>query len=153
MRFVHAVLAALTFATASPMCLVAQQTSRHPRTLADTLEALEVRSWAAWKARDSTYFRTFLSDDHVELGVSGRSNKARVVESVGSPRCVVTSYSVDNLQVTRFDANTAVVTYHATQATTCNGKPVPSPAWVSSLYVRRGGRWVNALYQQTPVPS
>lgn len=111
-----------------------------------------MRSWAAWKARDSAFFRTFLSDDHVELGVSGRSNKTRVVESVGSPRCVVTSYSVDELQVTRFDANTAVVTYHATQATMCNGKPVPSPAWVSSLYVRRGGRWVNAVYQQTPVP-
>ena len=105
------------------------------------------------KARDSAFFRTFLSDDHVELGVSGRSNKARVVETVGTPRCVVTSYTVDNLQVTRFDANTALVTYHATQATTCNGKPVPSPAWVSSLYIRRGGRWVNAVYQQTPVPS
>ena len=112
-----------------------------------------MRSWAAWKARDSAFFRTFLSDDHVELGVLGRSNKARVVETVATPRCVVTSYSVDNLQVTRFDANTALVTYHATQATTCNGQPVPSPAWVSSLYIRRAGRWRNAVYQQTPVGS
>ena len=153
MRSVHAVLVALTFSFTLPVGLSAQQTSRQPRTLADTLEALEMRSWAAWKARDSAFFRTFLSDDHVELGVSGRSNKARVVETVGTPRCVVTSYSVDNLQVTRFDTNTALVTYHATQATTCNGKPVPSPAWVSSLYIRRGSRWVNAVYQQTPVPS
>jgi hypothetical protein len=55
--------------------------------------------------------------------------------------------------LTVFDANTALLNYWAEQDTTCNGNAVPSPAWVSSLYVRRGERWVNALYQQTPTPK
>jgi hypothetical protein len=55
------------------------------------------------------------------------------------------------VKAARFDTNTVLLTYHAAQSTTCSGTPIPSPVWVSSLYVRRGGRWVNAAYQQTPV--
>jgi hypothetical protein len=120
------------------------------RTLADTLEALERASWAAWKARDSAFFRRFLSEDHVEVGFFGRGTKAAVLAGVASPACVVTSYEVDQFTVTRFDAHTAALTYHAAQHTLCNGHPVPSPVWATSLYVQRGGHWLNALYQQTP---
>jgi hypothetical protein len=76
-------------------------------------------------------------------------NKATVVRGVGSPICEVKSYEVDRFKLTVFDPNTPVLTYHAAQDTTCGGKPVPSPVWVSSLYVKRNGRWLNALYQQS----
>src|SRR5690348_8407754 len=139
----------LAFAVVSPAS--GQRTSAAPRTLADSLTQLEIRSWDAWKARDSSFYRSFLSDDHVELGWSGRSTKGEVLATVATPRCVVKSFSTDDMRVTQFDANTALLTYHGAQSTTCGGKPIPSPVWVSSLYVRRGGRWVNAVYQQTPV--
>ena len=110
---------------------------------------LENQSWEAWKKRDGKFFQTFLADDHVEVGLNGTATKAQVVAFVASPVCVVKSYSVDSFNVVLFDANTAVLTYHAEQDTSCNGKLVPSPVWVTSLYVRRDGRWLNALYQQT----
>ena len=150
----HARLALIVVTLASALAVrpvSAQRSPAPPRTLADSLTQLEVRSWDAWKARDSSFYRTFLSDDHVELGWSGRSTKAEVLATVATPRCVVKSYRVDDVRVTQFDANTAVLTYHASQDTMCSGKPIPSPVWVSSLYVRRGGHWVNAVYQQTPV--
>jgi hypothetical protein len=103
----------------------------------------------AWKQRDSKFFQEFLSDDHVEVGFTGPAAKAQVVASVGSPICVVKNYSVDKFKLVAFDANTAVLTYYAEQDTTCAGKVVPSPVWVSSLYVKRNNRWLNALYQQT----
>jgi len=118
-------------------------------TLTETLVNLEKQSWEAWQKRDGKFFEQFLSDDHVEVGFSGRTNKAPVVAFVGSPACVVKSYSVDKFELTVFDANTALLTYHAAQDTSCGGRPVPSPVWVSSLYIRRGDRWQNALYQQT----
>ena len=117
--------------------------------LKGTLVNLEKQSWEAWKKRDGAYFQNFLSDDHVEVGFYGTTNKARVVKGVSSSACVVNSYSVDNFQLTAFDANTALLTYHAAQDTTCGGNAVPSPVWVSSLYVKRDGHWLNALYQQT----
>jgi len=124
-----------------------QQTDKD--ALKETLINLEKQSWVAWKNHDGKFFQDFLSDDHVEIGAGGLTNKATVVAGVASPVCHVNSYTVEKFSLTIFDANTALLTYHAAQDTTCNGNPVPSPVWVSSLYVKRNGRWLNALYQQT----
>ena len=120
--------------------------------LKETLTNLEKQSWEAWKKRDGKFFQEFLSDDHVEVGFTGVTNKATVVAGVASPACVVKSYAVDNFKLTMFDAHTALLTYRAEQDTVCNGNPVPSPVWASSLYVKRGDRWVNAVYQQSQIP-
>jgi hypothetical protein len=117
--------------------------------LKETLIKLEKQSWEAWKKRDGKFFEKFLSEDHVEVGFGGRTNKATVVAGVASPICIVKSYTVDKFELTKFDSNTALLTYHAEQDTTCGGNAVPSPVWASSFYVRRGNRWLNTLYQQT----
>ena len=118
-------------------------------SLTNSLQQLEEQSWRAWKAQDAAFFQRFLSDDHVELGFFGPGTRADVVKGVASKVCEVTSYTVDHFKATRIDANAALLTYHAAQDTRCNGSPVPSPVWASSLYVRRNGRWLNAAYQQT----
>jgi hypothetical protein len=141
-------IALLILACAS---LVSGQKKQADKTAAlkETLVNLEKQSWEAWQKRDGKYFQEFLSDDHVEVGMSGVTGKAPVVSFVGSPVCVVKSYAVDRFELHMFDANTALLTYHAQQDTACGGNPVPSPVWISSLFVKRGKRWVNAMYQQT----
>jgi hypothetical protein len=119
--------------------------------LRDTLINLEKQSWVAWKTHDAKFFQTFLSDDHIDVGPRGTTNKAKVVAGVGSPACTVESYSVDNFQLTPIADDAALLTYRAEQKTACGGTAVPSPAWVTSVYVKRGGRWLNALFQQSPV--
>lgn len=118
-------------------------------SLEAALTAIERQSWVAWQAHDGKFFQNFLSDDHVEVGTNGIASKADVVAYVGSGACVVTTYSVDHFRATRFDENTALLTYRAEQQTMCGAAKVPSPTWVSSLFVRRNGKWVNALYQHT----
>lgn len=118
----------------------------------EALIALEQKSWEAWKNRDGKFYESFLSDDHVEVGAGGVDDKAAIVAFVGSPVCVVKSWATSNFKVIAFDERTVLLTYFAEQNTTCHGRPVPSPAWVSSLYVKRNGRWLNAMYQQTPAP-
>jgi hypothetical protein len=120
-----------------------------PDSLEATLTDIEKQSWVAWQHHDGSFFSHFLSDDHVEVGTNGIATKAQVVAYVGSSMCTVKSYSVDHFQATRFNDNTALLTYRAVQETTCGQVVVPSPTWVSSLFVRRGGQWVNALYQHT----
>ena len=114
----------------------------------EQLIKLEKQSWEAWKNRDGKFFEDFLSDDHVEVGFGGVANKAEVVAFVGSPICTVKSYKLDHFEMKLLDKNTALLTYWETQDTVCHN-PVPSPCWVSSLYLKRGDRWVNVLYQQT----
>ena len=120
-----------------------------------SLVVLETKSWDAWKARDSAFFRTFLSDDHVEIQPGGIANKNTVVGGVGSPACTVKGYSIGSFKLTKFSESAALLTYRATQETECNGVAVPSPVWASSLYILRDGRWQNAAYQHTqaaPLP-
>jgi hypothetical protein len=126
---------------------------RADAALEQALVARERASWVAWQKRDASFFETFLSDDHVEVGFGGVAGKTAVIKSVGSPACVVASYDVGAIRLTRLTDDAALLTYHARQQTTCAGQPVPSPVWVSSLYVKRGGAWVNAVYQQTPDTS
>ncbi len=118
-------------------------------SLETTLTRTERASWVAWQTHDGTFFQNFLSDDHVEVGTSGVATKAQVVAFVSSGACAVKSYSVNHFHATRFDQNTALLTYRAEQQTTCGAVAAPSPTWVSSLFVRRNGKWVNALYQHT----
>jgi hypothetical protein len=126
-----------------------QESRADKEAVKETLVNFEKQSWEAWKNRDGKFYQNFLSGDHVEVSFGGASNKSSVVAFVGSPVCVVKDYAIDHFELTIFDPNTALLTYHAAQNTTCGGTPVPSPVWVSSLYIRRGGRWLNALYQQT----
>ena len=145
----HSLIASLLLAS---LASTSPDSISRPRveSLTDTLVRLETRSWEAWKARDSVYFSGFLSADHVEMGPGGPGGKNYVVRSVASPACVVESYATRDFRVVRYTDDVAVLTYRAEQSTTCGGVPVPSPVWTSSLFVRRAGRWENALYQQTP---
>jgi hypothetical protein len=142
----------LVFATNSPLERPVPDSTRHAATLAtlkDSLIDLEQQSWVAWKKRDGTYFDRQLADDHVEVAAGGVSNKATVVAFVGSGMCVVEDYALSDFSMTQLDVNTAVLTYHAIQTTKCHGIPLPSPAWATSVYIRRDNRWLNAVFQQT----
>ena len=119
----------------------------------DSLVDLERRSWVAWKGNDATFFSGFLSDDHVEVGARGILGKSDIVAGVGSGACKVESYALGEIKFTRLAEDTALLSYRAEQKTLCGGHAVPSPAWASSLYVKRGARWVNVFYQQTPAAS
>jgi hypothetical protein len=118
----------------------------------EELIKLEKQSWEAWKNRDGKFFQDFLADDHVEVGMGGVAGKAEIVSFVGSPACTVKSYRLDHFQMKLLDKNTALLTYWEEQDTVCQ-KPVPSPCWASSLYMKRGDKWLNVLYQQTPIPK
>ena len=135
----------------SPLTMVgAAPTALPDDELKRLLVDLEKQFWVAWKAHDARFFEDFLADDHVEIGPRGLTNKAAVVAGVGSPVCKVNSYAVGDFRFTRIADNTAVLNYRAEQKTTCGNVSIPSPAWATSVYVKRDGKWQNVLYQQTP---
>lgn len=122
-----------------------------PSALKTELIQLETQSWVAWKNHDGKFFEHFLSDDHVEIQPGGRAGKADVVAGVVSPICTVVQYAVSDFALTVFSPTTALLTYKADQNTTCGGTKVPTPVWASSLFVKRDGHWVNALYSHTAI--
>jgi len=132
----------------APFAVIITQANTSADKIKEDLIALEKQSWVAWQKRDGSFYQRTLSDDHVEVNSGGMATKKEVVDFVGSPVCVIKSYSVDNFNVTIFSADSALIVYHAEQDTTCNGKSAPSPTWVTSLYVKRGGKWLNAMFEE-----
>ena len=120
--------------------------------ISNQLIKLEKDSWVAWQKHDTKFYDRFLSDDHVEVGFAGPDGKANILKGVESG-CTVKSYDTKGFKVTRLGPDTALVTYWATQDTLCGGQPVPTPVWASSLYVKRKGKWLNAVYQQSAIPA
>lgn len=115
-----------------------------------TLIDLEKGAWEAWKKKDAAYFESFLSDDTVQVGAGGVGRKAQIVKGIGESTCDVKSYTVGDIDVVMLNVDTAILTYSATQDATCGGAAEPSPVWASSVFVRRGGKWLAAFHQETP---
>ncbi len=113
------------------------------------LIALEKQSWEEWKNKNGGFFQTLLTDEAVNVGVGGLSNKSQIVKSTNSD-CEVKSFSVDNFKVIMLDKNVALLTYTAMQDGICGGRTIPAKVISSSVYVKRGGKWLNAFYQETP---
>src|SRR3954464_7950858 len=103
--------------------MLAQQAAPSDK-LKQTLIQTEKKSWEAWQKRDGKFYEHFLSDDHVEVGGSGLSTKKEVAQFVGSPACVVKSYTLRDFKLTQFNPETALLTYHAEQDTACHGHTV-----------------------------
>jgi len=116
-----------------------------------SIRDLESRSWVAWQTHDAAFFEGFLSPDHVEVHGYGIVGKPAVVKGVGDGGCVVRRYSLGPFSLTPVAADSVLVTYRAEQDTLCGTVKVPSPVWATSLYVKRAGKWLNVLYQHTPV--
>ncbi len=124
--------------------------SRADAALKAKLIDMETKAWVAWKARDGKYYDRFLSEDHMDIHSGGPVGKKDVVDFVGSPVCVVASYKLGDMQYTRISPDTAALVYRVAQDSKCNDAVVPSPTWITSIYVKRGKRWLNFLFESAP---
>lgn len=142
----------IRLAAVATAALVSHAAQSHERSLEERLIALEKQSWEAWQRMDAVFWQNFLSDDHVEVSAySGAVGKRAVIDGIARKVCHVNSYKVDRFTFRRFDDSTAMLVYRAEQDTMCGTMTVPSPVWATSLYKRGGRRWVNVLYEHTPL--
>ena len=135
----------------SSVFIIGQTTTSKNNSLQEQLVAMEKQAWESWKTRNGSFFQTFLSEDSISVGSTGVDNKSAIVKFIGSPMCEIKSYSMDNLQMIMTDKKTAILTYKAMQDGTCEGKTLPALVWATSMYVKRGGKWVSNFHQETPV--
>jgi uncharacterized protein (TIGR02246 family) len=113
--------------------------------------SLEKQAVEAWKNKNGSFFQSFLSEDTSLLGSMGLiDSKSQIVSAISAPNCEVKNYSLSNFRVAMLTKDTAVLTYKAVQDVTCDGKPEPAEVWSSTVYVKRGGKWLAAFHQETP---
>ncbi len=113
--------------------------------------ALERQGWEAWKNKDTAFFQTSLTDDALSVNAFGIFEKAEILEYYGS--CEVKSYSLDDFKFRMLDENSALITFTAAQDAVCGGEKNPSSVRATSVYVKRGGKWLNTFYTETGASS
>ncbi|PYT76801.1 MAG: hypothetical protein DMG40_25390 [Acidobacteria bacterium] len=110
---------------------------------------LEKRGWQAAVDRDSRADAALLADDFQNVAEYGVWDKSRFAQTVSDPNYTLKSFSMSEVRFSRLAPTVVLLTYNATQVGTDHGKPVPSPVYISSVWVNRNGKWLNALFQDT----
>jgi hypothetical protein len=113
------------------------------------LSAAETKLWEAWKNHDMKPFKAMLAADGIMVGDMGTANKTETLKQLESP-CDVKSYGLSDWKLTMINAGAALLTYKATQDASCGGTALPPAVWASSVWVSRGGKWINLSHQETP---
>jgi ketosteroid isomerase-like protein len=119
---------------------------------ADSLMALDTKAWDAFKAKDGTFFQNYLADNFVGFGDEGkREAKAEAVKGISEHKCEIASTNFSDQKVTMAGADAAVLSYKATVDGTCEGKKIPSPVMVATVFVRSGDTWKGAYHNEVPI--
>lgn len=120
--------------------------------LREELMGLEKGSWDFMRDQNVEAMRGFLGDDSLWIFSDGnRYNKRQGLEMMKDFKLlslsIEPSYAVRMLTV-----DVATLLYRVTYTGTYKGgKPETVKALSSSVYVRRDGKWLSVLYQETPL--
>src|SRR5882757_3025962 len=110
---------------------------------------IENAGWNAWKNKDSRWYRDNTTKDVLWINADGITDKVRFLKDLPTD-CDVAGFSLANYRFGVSTADTIIMTYTATQDAVCGGKTLPKKVRASVVYVRRGGKWLEALYMETP---
>lgn len=116
--------------------------------MAHEIEELERHGWEALSGPDgAAFYEELMADDGLMVFPGLTLDKAATVRAIAGERPWAW-FEMDDVRVV--DAgDTAVVSYHATSQRDAQGE---YRARMSSVYVRRDGRWRLVLHQQSPDP-
>ena len=112
--------------------------------------SLEKAGWEAWKNNNAEWFQSNTTEEFLSINSSGVSDKEQVVNSTPTA-CDVKSVSIDNFKFVMLSENTVVLTYIAIQDGICGEKKLAEKIRVAVNYVKRNGKWLEALYMETPM--
>jgi uncharacterized protein (TIGR02246 family) len=125
------------------------QARRHNSVGAEIV-ALEKRAFEAWKNKDKRFFEENMSEDGQYIDQNGVGGKAQYVRAIIDNDCTINGYELDNTKVTILGRDAALLTYKYTYDIICAGKPEAGLLWSSTVYVKRGGKWLIAFHQEIP---
>lgn len=117
-------------------------------SLEETIMKMEKQAWEAVKARDAKAFSDLFAADGYMADNAGFETRARFLQSL--PDLMITQYTLTDFKVMMIDKNAVIITYKADVKGSFKGQAFPpNPAYVSSIWARRGGKWVAVYHQET----
>ena len=118
----------------------------------DDIVSVERSTFKAWANHDMKAYGDTMADNPVLAAASGNvyQGKQNILADLTSDPCDVKSFDLADTKVRQLSPDIAVLTYNLTQDVTCKaaGK-LATKAFVTSIYVRQGGKWRWVSYQET----
>lgn len=122
----------------------------------DTLFAMDKKANEAWVNGDKAHFEGMLSDKFVSYERGERMDRAGLLAMIGTVKCDVKTWSLEDPQMATIDADTYVISYKGNFDGTCTGPDgksmkIPTPTRAASVWVRSGDTWKGAFHSETPI--
>lgn len=106
----------------------------------------------AFGARDPKAIKPLITDDHLAVVSLGEKRLGRE-ELAHLDDYTFSSYETRDIEVKSLSKDVALMTYRILVKGTFKGKPYPPENLCVSVFVKKDGKWLEAYYQETAVPS
>ena len=136
--------------TVAASAAMAQTKMSKDSQLEKEIIALERQTNEAVNKKDAKTLETIVPADALIVTEKGFEDRSQFFKRTFADECTVKSFSMDDTKFVMLDKNTVMVAYKYTQDAPCNGQSSPSSLWISSLYSKRGGKWLNTFFSLTP---
>jgi Domain of unknown function (DUF4440) len=145
-RHAMAVILSAVALLGSPFTAIAAELSQTDQA---ALIQLEKQAWDVAKQKNWQAYNRLLSQDFVWIDDSGvllgREPFVKYIADLD-----LTDYAMEGVKVTTFNNNVAMLTYKVILRGKHGGHAIPpTPSYIGSEYLRRGGHWVNVFTQTT----
>ncbi|MCE9564778.1 MAG: nuclear transport factor 2 family protein [Planctomycetes bacterium] len=104
----------------------------------------------AFKVADPEKIKVLLTEDHLSV-TSWGGTQTREQSLKTLPDLKIKEYAAGKLKIMVLGPDAALVTYPLGLKGTYKGKELPATNFASAVWVRKGGKWLEAYYQETPI--
>ncbi len=101
----------------------------------------------ALKTGNVDRFADLLADNAVFVDAKGPASKAQVVKNVRG--FTLSEYSIDEIRYVPLSSNSGLIAYKLREKGLSHGKAFEAQVYVSSIWMKRGGKWVSLFSQET----
>jgi len=121
---------------------------------ADVIVAQENAFWKAYTAGNITDLGTLLQPGftNVEQEIWTREQVLTFVEQFHK-QCSLAPVALVDPHVSFLTPDIATIVYHANEAATCGARTVSGDTNISTVWVRRDGRWQMHLHSEYAIPA
>jgi hypothetical protein len=126
------------------------QSSTTNKALEEKIVVLEKQVEEALKKKDWETFDSLLVEDCMVVGSDGFQRKPEMLQDLKA-NFSLSDFSMADVNVVAVNKDVALITYKAMGKGSYKGEDWSVQAYVSSVWVKRGGKWLTILRQDTPI--
>lgn len=107
----------------------------------------------AIKKRDAAAFKNLVDVNGTVVGMGGIAKISGIVNDLFTPELTFSKYDMESPQVTVIDKDAAILSYKSNTTTTFEGTTTSRSAYETSVFVKRGNKWIVIFHQSSDVTS